>query len=256
MKDNFECPTCQEAFLYRPAPNTLRAIEDTEFRIGHACLVLVDCPHCPSYLLLDCDQGHAEVAGPNAKDGFSARGVFYDLTLSEKVKAEVNRLIASGHALMTADVQRAANSFRKALSIRKHDPIAWYNLGVAWSSMRNFGEAAGCFRHALRFDPTMINAWNNLGAVLSQSGMISESIAAFQSGLAVDPTYPKFYFGLATIAMGIGDFAEARALLQRALAVDPVYQPAKVNLAALDSLERKAGTNRPGLLNSLLSKFK
>ena len=230
----FICENCQESFEYRPAPKVKQRFEEMEFRAGRAFLIFIECPHCPSHMLVDRETGRVEtVEGvpPNPDVG----GVFWDMTLTEDGKDEVARLNEEGHRMMPADPAGAEKLFRKAAAIRKHDPMTHYNLGV---SLYRTGDAAGaeaCFRHALRFDPKLTHGWNNLGSVLVEQGRVDEADECFDRGIALDPSYPKFYLGKANVALLRDDWAGARRLLHQALEKDASYAPARAALARLDA---------------------
>lgn len=231
----FECFACIEAFRYEPSPSALRGIEDMELKTGRICEVMIECPHCPAVLVLNFQIGRAEILKGD-RPNTESRGLIWDMTFTEKAKEQVAELNAEGDNCIASDAVRAETLFRKALTLRRHDPMSWYNLGVCRFKDNDLEEAVKCYHHALQFDPTLLQAFNNLGTTLVFLGRLAEAEEIFDRGLAVDPNHPKFYLGKANLAGMKGDFSTARNLLNEALRKDPTYQMAKEGLRRLEQM--------------------
>ncbi len=61
--------------------------------------------------------------------------------------------------------------------------MAWYNRGVAYSSLGRRQEAIDSYDEALRLDPGYAAAWNNKGIALSALGRHEEAIACYEKAL-------------------------------------------------------------------------
>jgi tetratricopeptide (TPR) repeat protein len=165
----------------------------------------------------------------------------WDMSFTEKAKEQVAELNTEGDKYMAHDVPRAEALFRKALTLRRHDPMSWYNLGVCRFKANDLEGAVQCYQHALQFDPKFLQAFNNLGTTLAYLNRLAEAEEVFDRGLAVNPNHPKFYFGKANLAVMNRNVSRARNLLKMALEKDPTYKRAKEVLGELDVLEKIFG---------------
>jgi tetratricopeptide (TPR) repeat protein len=228
-----ECPHCRESFEYAPSKQLLRAIEEMESRFARRADIVVDCPHCPTELILHGYTGAVDIFSEDAlATAHPRRDVIYTTPSGTRRKL-ADEWIAKGHNLMTSDTLQAEACFREALKICKRDAIAWYNLGVCRYRAGDYADAESSYRRALALDPDMIQTWNNLGTMLLEIGRVTDGEGCFDAGIKADPKYPKFYLGKANVCYVRGDVEGARAMLQRALAIDPQYQLARFMLSKL-----------------------
>jgi Tfp pilus assembly protein PilF len=224
----FECLHCHETFDYEPSKLATDRFDEMELTTGRRSRILIDCPHCPTGLIVDQETGLVEAfTSEYVSKSAKSHGVFYDRTFTEAGQEKVRKLLAAGHELMSTNRARAESLFREALTIRKREPHAWYNLAVCRHDARDFTEAERCYRRALELDPKLLPAWNNLGTMLVEAGRIDEAERCFLDGTRVNPRHPKFFLGRANVRLARGDYAGARDLLEEVLQIDPDYQPAR-----------------------------
>jgi len=240
---SFKCLHCGEVFCYEPDPAIAEMISRVESDNESKCLVRIRCPHCPTTLVLDRRTGNAyeftiftDAQLDDLLKRTGATGMCLDLTVAEKTEGEVFLLNELGCVKFNeeSNVPGAEVLYRKALTIRKHDPRSWFNLGRCRQELGDLDEAEECYRHALRFDPSMVQAWNNLGTLFIFQRQFSDADACFEEGLKVNPDYPKFYLGKASVAHLTGDDTMARHYLRIALEKDPDYEPAQRFLRQLE----------------------
>ncbi|HXQ34046.1 MAG TPA: tetratricopeptide repeat protein, partial [Anaerolineales bacterium] len=178
-------------------------------------------------------------------------GVLWDMSFTEQGKEEVAKLLAEGDRIARVDPKKAAIIFQKAIGFRKHDPHAWYNLGVCQHRLGDRNAAEASYRHVLEFDPSIGQAWNNLGTCLVEQYRLDEGEECFDRGIAIDPDNPKFYLGKGNIAAMHGDFETARRYMNMALKKDPDYQPAR---DALDKISIMEKMNKGNWLKKILGR--
>jgi tetratricopeptide (TPR) repeat protein len=233
----FECPHCHEPFQYSPAQKVEQQIAEMELKTGKGGIIMVECPHCPETLIINRETGRT-TRFEKAIDASDVGSVFWDMSFTENGKEQVKKLITEGNQISASNLQKAETIFRKAIAIRKHDPFAWYNLGVC---QHRLGDAAGAeksYRHALEYDPTIEQAWNNLGTCLAEQNQLIEANECFDRGIAVNANNPKFYLGKGNVAAMRRDFAGARRFMNMALQKDPSYQRAREGLQRIDMMEK------------------
>lgn len=160
-----------------------------------------------------------------------------------------------GMSLALLNDERAESCLRRALELNRHDPLAWYNLGLFQSgkgrleegifsfrkalmlqplrgelhvgygmALYNMGqleEAAACFRKCLKFHPHNARAWQYLGNAVWDLGRRGEAQPCFERALEEDPRAGGAWLGLARCYVNDRRYEEALPLLQRALQFEP-----------------------------------
>ncbi len=232
-----QCPVCHEGFHYEMSPEiALRVRESMGARSAkRGTRILIQCQHCPSGFLFD------PATGETTRDTEEGRGAFgsvlLDLTATEDVLRRVSDLNVRGETLlMEGSVADAQETFEEAIKLRRHDPLSWYNLGVALCHLGDVSGGEAAFRHAVEHKRDFVNAWSNLGMLLAQSGRVDEASQCFDRGIEADPDYPKCYLGKGSICAMRGEIAQARRYFSLALEKDPGYLKAQEALRELDSL--------------------
>lgn len=103
---------------------------------------------------------------------------------------------------MTGQYDRAAEAFRRSLTIDAKSAETYVNLGVSYANLGRYGEAAEVFREALNIDPRQPEALSNLGAVYSRLGKYEEAVTTLSKAAAISPNDAQIRYNLA-IAYGL-----------------------------------------------------
>ena len=81
----------------------------------------------------------------------------------------------------------AAAAYKQALSLDTKNPIAWYDLGVAYSAMELFPEAIDAYSKAIELDSGMAQAFNNRAAIYARLKQFDKAIADCDQAVALNP---------------------------------------------------------------------
>lgn len=100
----------------------------------------------------------------------------------------------------------SVQSYRRALSQGKQNPIAWNNLGNSLRMLGEVDEAEACLATALQQDPRYLSALKNRGTLWVWSGEIRRGLAWYQEGLKVDPANPELHRNLGVIHLLLGEY--------------------------------------------------
>lgn len=225
-----KCPHCGERLEHRGlSPQAKLNISELGPGMG---AVMTQCPHCRGgYFVVD-----GKVMADWEPEDLAGRSVVVDMTAHEKQDEAVTLLNQEGDALMRRGrVDMAKAKFEQAIKLSAHDPMSWYNLGVARLHSDDLPGAEDAFRHAVEYDADLANAWSNLGFVQLQNGKPTEALRSFEMGIAADPDYPKCYVGKGQILATIGKVDEGRRCLEKALKLDPGSVAAKQALQTLSA---------------------
>ena len=124
-------------------------------------------------------------------------------------------------SLESGDAEGAVRRYRESLALNPDSAPTHYNLGIALSLQRKYGEALTEFREALRVDPDYADAHNNLGALLTLQGKFDEAADHLRRALALRGDNSEAHNNLGRILWAEGRGEEAVAEFERALALRP-----------------------------------
>ena len=134
----------------------------------------------------------------------------------------IRSLIAHSQNLDPSQVEAAAQSLRRSLSLAKSDDASgWYALGLAMIRMRNIPQAASDLERAIAIDPTREPYWTKLGLVKQMTGDRPNAIAAYERATSLDPAIGEAWLGLGIARIESRQFAAAVDPLERATKLTP-----------------------------------
>ena len=123
--------------------------------------------------------------------------------------------------LRSDDMNRAAESFRRAAELLPGFSPAWANLGGTLGELDRPQEALAAFERALALDPSSPQALNNVGVVRRELGRLSESEAAFRQVIQLTPGMAFGHYNLGHTLFLQGRFQAALAAYAEGQARDP-----------------------------------
>jgi tetratricopeptide (TPR) repeat protein len=139
--------------------------------------------------------------------------MIYAVVLHLAFHATVRGLVQSGEAGTVAvregQTDVGVTQLRKAIDLAPDQAAGYFNLGVAYSLRRDYGEAVPLLRKAIELDPRLAAAHQYLGYALLAQGYAAESIAEFKG--------VNDQAGLGIAQLEIGDLPQAVQNLQAAL---------------------------------------
>lgn len=232
----FKCPHCSETFDYEPAPEVARRIRDLESKSHLPCEILTRCAHCPELLLLRQARREAELVTKDQAEKLKYHpGVIWDMVFTETIDHVVlNLRNEADQAAHANNLVSAIAKLRSAITVRKHEPDVWHDLGVYLLSNQNLPEAEAAFRHALRFNDQLHQTWSNLGIVLALQGKPVDALSSVEEALKIEPNDTKSLLNAASIHAQLGNRIMAIKKCKRALEIEPTYNKAKILLAQIE----------------------
>jgi Tfp pilus assembly protein PilF len=142
--------------------------------------------------------------------------------------------------------QDAVPHFRGSLKLNPDSAPTHYNLGLALSMLRDYGEAMREFEAAVRLDPNHAEAHNNLGALLHVARRFDEAAEHYRRAISLRPENAEAHTNLGRLLMLQGMSAEAVAAFERALVLQPDAASALQGLAWVRATAADASLRRPG----------
>ena len=101
------------------------------------------------------------------------------------------------------DLQKAVDSYNKALELKPDDAALHLNLALAMANLKKIPEAKAELEKAATLDPTQAGkAYYNLGAILINSGQNDAASDAFKQAIDKDPGYADAYYQYGVTLMG------------------------------------------------------
>ena len=127
--------------------------------------------------------------------------------------ARAARYFLEGSALdegAAADPQRAAESYRKALTLDPNLVPALVNLANVHYARDRFVEAQALYERALGLDPGCFEACFNLGNIHHDLERYAAALACYREALRLQPSYADAHFYLAVTLEKMGHAADAK----------------------------------------------
>jgi protein O-mannosyl-transferase len=118
-------------------------------------------------------------------------------------------------------------------------PLAWTGLGVSYFDARQFDKAADAYRKALSIDPDDMFALNNLGAVLNTQGKAAEARPYL---LKVTELFPDYFEGVINLGINYslsGDLENAEGMFKKGLVLRPGSTAALARLGDVSTMMKK-----------------
>ncbi len=120
-----------------------------------------------------------------------------------------------------------------------------YNLGLAYTHVRDFPSALSEFDRVLALDPRHAGAHTDKGYVFQLQGMKEDAMREFQTAIALDAQSSEAHNNIGTLLFDAHQYDKAIAEFNAAVAINPRYMQAWNNLAAAYG---KIGKHREGLM--------
>lgn len=118
--------------------------------------------------------------------------------------------------------EESLTSMQRALRILPDDPIAHFNLALAYTQMKNFSSAEQHYKQAIQLNPEMLEAYNNLGNLLAALSKFEEAESCFRDLIRYKPEFALAHLNLANVLKQRARLPEAKAeaILAASLAPD------------------------------------
>jgi superkiller protein 3 len=135
--------------------------------------------------------------------------------------------------------------FRKALQLKKDEPMIWYSIGYSFGKMNENDEAVPALQKAVELKPDYTDAWYNLGSVLFKSGRYKEAVEAYETTTKLNPNDAEAYAFLGLAYSNLNNFNKAIESLQKAVKIAPNNDGYRQNLASQQVKLREQGQKAP-----------
>ena len=136
-----------------------------------------------------------------------------------------------GHAFQTAgNVGEAIKHYETAIKIKPDIALFHYNYGNALKSQGRLDEAISQYEQSLQIRPDYAQAHNNLGGAFHQAGKLDEAAAEFQRAVQLESDYAEAYNNLGIVLLSRRKYDEALTYFDKTLQLDPDFFEAYNNI--------------------------
>jgi tetratricopeptide (TPR) repeat protein len=150
--------------------------------------------------------------------------------------------IQAGDKYQKGDYQGAIQALNQAIVLNPNYADAYYNRGIARSSLGDKKGAIADYNEALRINPNYAEAYYNRGNARSSLGDKKRAIADYDQALRINPNYAIVYINRGSARYELGDKQGAIADYDQALRIEPDFPVAYYNRGiARSSLGDKKG---------------
>jgi len=182
---------------------------------------------------------------------------------TEKLKLIQAEIKAAADKIRDKDYDGAVSQLKAFLEKNPEDANALYFLGICYTRMKMFPEAAQALTRVTQLAPNFPPAYFELGVCYQQQGERDKAVEAYRRNLELDPANVDSAYNAGLILFGLGRVDEARVQFDKALTLKPddpeilemasrSYINAGEFAKAVEYLEKaKAGTSDPDKLKFL-----
>jgi predicted CXXCH cytochrome family protein len=107
-----------------------------------------------------------------------------------------------------------------AIRLYPNDAGAHFNLGLAYGAMGS-GEETAEYKKALELDPDYVPAYLNLGGAFFSKGQYGEAIDVYRHGIEVNPLVASLHYSLSLALEKIGKSDDAKFEMALAMTINP-----------------------------------
>lgn len=143
--------------------------------------------------------------------------------------------------LRTGKIAEAVPYLESLTKSAPENPDVLYNLGIAYSELKQYDEAIIRLKRAVQLDPGHAHAWVGIGNAYHRMGKPEQALKAFEKAVEVNPNDGYTRRNLGGMLLGFKRSEEAIAHLRKALDLMPDDPQTIFGLAAaLEELETDA----------------
>ena len=130
--------------------------------------------------------------------------------LSEALQAHVD-----------GELDKAADLYRRVLTLDENNKFAHYNLGLISQTKGETAKAIDKYGLVLDLDPKYAPALFNLGILRADAGDTEEAISLYERAIKADGTLASAHFNLGLLLRRTGDDKRGNTEIARAIELDP-----------------------------------
>ncbi len=134
-------------------------------------------------------------------------------------------------ALVSGDIYKTVEMYRKIIELNPKDDNAHYNLANYLRPIFRHQEAAEHLETAVALNPQNKMAWNTLGYVYADMGQLEYALDALNQYIELAKDEPNPYDSMADLYLGEGQLDKAIEYYKRALDINSDFFPSITKLA-------------------------
>jgi tetratricopeptide (TPR) repeat protein len=157
------------------------------------------------------------------------------------INVSAEDVILSNEAVKEADLAftrrdhyAALIKYLEAAKLNPNSHIVFNKIGITYSQLKYYNEAAAAFQHSLALNPKFAYAYNNLGSVYFAMSELKKAEKNFKKAISLSGKTASFHVNLGSLYIERKDQVKAMAEWQKALQLDPMVltKSDSVNLSA------------------------
>jgi tetratricopeptide (TPR) repeat protein len=157
------------------------------------------------------------------------------------IEVSAEDVVRSNEAVKEADLTFTRRDYYAALikyleaaKLNPNSHVIYNKLGITYSQLRYYTEAAAAFQRSIALNPKFAFAYNNLGSVYFADKDLKKSEKYFRKAISMMPKAASFHVNLGSVFMERKEHEKAMAEWHKALQLDPMVlsKSDNVNISA------------------------
>lgn len=164
------------------------------------------------------------------KDNFS---LWMDTVVKVPESSKAHNNAGYAYHYLKGQIDNAIKEYLYALKLKPEYPEAHYNLGNAYSALRQIDTAVSSYLAAIRFNPDYVQAHGNLGSIYYVQGRIDEAIKEYLAAIRINPNYVDAHYNLGDIYLKQNRLDEALQEFKSVIRFNPNDPDAHYNVGII-----------------------
>ncbi len=140
--------------------------------------------------------------------------------------------------------------YQKAIEINPKNADTYYNMGNAYSNLKEYDKAITAYQKAIEINPKNDSAYNNMGVAYDELKEYDKAIIAYQKAIEINPKLDVAYYNIGFAYANLKAYDKAIIFYQKAIEINLKDYMSYINLFELQlTLNQYFSLEKPFLLH-------
>ena len=130
-------------------------------------------------------------------------------------------------------MDKAIESYEKAVALKPDYIEAYYSLGDSFYEVGKLEDTIKCYKRVIEYRPNFTGMHNNLGNIFRELERYDEAVLSYEKAISIDTGFVEGYYNLGITLQELKQLDNASVNYKKAIEIKPNYPEAFNNLGTL-----------------------